>query len=227
MATLSILTSQTMARGASLSASRVLATGVELVAIDISAARPFATPTSEVNLVIVVKDAEGHVVASSRLQAPGVSRMLCQGFADQTGFLEVMNLGDPVIIQVDQITGIEAAGGSLTLDADDIADASLLTAKFGPGAVTPAKLSGFNLIKCLAFVGAAAPGPCACVGAAVGDRVIAMWGATTAAGAGLVAIPNNGTIFESVITVVDQVQQIQVADWSLTTLVVLLAPAAA
>jgi hypothetical protein len=169
------------------------------------------------------------VAGSCVLNGAGSNQVFLTDFGrDTLGLLvEVTCLKGTAVIQVDEITGIEATGGQATVDTDDIANLSLATAKLAGGAVTPAKLSGFNTIKCLAFVGVAVPGPCACVGAAVGDRVIAMWGATTAAGAGLTAIPNNGTIFESVITVVDEVQQIQVADWSLITLIVLLAPAAA
>jgi hypothetical protein len=153
--------------------------------------------------------------------------LLVTSIAAQVLTIELSCLRGTAVAQVDEITGVEAMSGGAFLDTDDIVDASLVTAKLAPGAVTLPKLSSLAALKCLVAVGVAVPGPCVCTGAAVGDRVVAIFGAVTADGSGLGGLLNDGTQFEQVITVVDEIQQILNADLSLRTHIVLLAPPAA
>lgn len=250
MATTNRIAAQTLTQGGSVSAPVYPAE--ETISFQLTVAVPFAAADPDPQVVMYVRpfvdldllrlstpglyeasrpflSQYTPIIGSCVLNGAGSNRVFLKDFGRETLGLqvEVVCLKGTAVIQVDEITGIEATGGAATIDADDIADTSLATAKLAGGAVTPAKLGGFDTIKCLAFVGAAAPGACACVGAAVGDRVIGMWGALTVTGAGLTAVPNNGATFETIITIVDQIQQVAAADWSTVTLIVLLAPAAA
>ena len=107
----------------------------------------------------------------------------------------------------------EAQGGALWVVGGTL-DVSGGTLK------VPAGTAGF---KALAGAGVAAPGPITLTGAAVGDRVVAAFGAPTAGGtlAALVV----GTDVESTISVVNQIQQLSASDLHLNTYVFILNPA--
>ena len=179
--------------------------------------------TSQVRLL--VKDANGMVRGSAVVNGTGVSRILFDKIEAQSLVAHVECLQGSAIVQVDEITGIEATSGAATIDADDIADGSLLTAKFGAGQVTPAKLGTFTAIKCLSAAGKNGKGAIAMAGTAVGDRLIAVFGIPTAGGA-LVGVANDAATFESTITVINEIQQTSAANLSANTYVFLLAPAA-
>lgn len=78
-------------------------------------------------------------------------------------------------------------------------------------------------LKTKSGAGHSGAGACTVTGAAVGDRVISVFGAPTAGGALVAKLP--GTDFESVVTVINQVQQLVATDLSASTFVFLLAPA--
>jgi hypothetical protein len=84
----------------------------------------------------------------------------------------------------------------LATDAEAIAGADTTRA------ITPANLAAQQAkIVDWSFAGAAAPGACTLTGAAVGDKVLSVTG--VAAG----TVGNQAAKFESVITVVNQIQQ--------------------
>jgi hypothetical protein len=175
---------------------------------------------------LLVKDTLGEVRASTVLNGTGVIKVLIDKIAAQTLTAEVECLLGSVQIRLDEITGIEAASGAATIDADDIANASLATAKLAAGAVTLTKISGFATLKCLSAAGRVGAGVIALVGTAVGDRLVAAFGSATAGGA-LLPIVNNASVFEATVTVINEIQQTSVANLAAFTYVFLLAPAAA
>jgi hypothetical protein len=224
MATTNRIAALTRSIGQSVSA--VIYPGAETIALQLTAQTPFAGSVDHQHRLTVVGP-DGTSLGSVVLDGPGTTRLLVTSISVQVLTIELSCLRGTAVAQVDEITGIEAMSGGTTIDTDDIVDASIATAKFAAGAVTLAKVSGFATLKCLAAVGVAAPGPCACVGAAVGDRVVAVFGSTTITGQGLGGLLNDGTQFEQVISVINEIQQAVAVDLSLRTHIVLLAPAAA
>lgn len=131
--------------------------------------------------------------------------------------------------------GIESddlAAGAMGTSA--IADLGVTTGKLAAGAVTTAKIaagaatlpkSDFTGMKVLAAAGRNGAGAITLTGAAVGDRLIAVFGAPTAGGD--LQVKAVGTDFEAAVTVVDQIQQVSASNLSANTYVFLLIPAAA
>ena len=81
---------------------------------------------------------------------------------------------------------------------------------------------GGLVFKTLSAAGVAAAGPVTLAGAAVGDRLLSVFGALTAGGPLLAKAV--GTDFEATVSVTGQVQQLAAADLSLSTFVFLLEP---
>lgn len=212
------IAAQTLTQGQS--TSMVVYPGAEVITLRLTTLVPYAALIDTPQTLLYARDNSGRVCGSCTVTGAGTSQFMVQNFETQVLTLEVVQPVGTSVIQVDEITGIEARCGQALIDADDIVDGSILAAKFAGGAVTLPKLSGFVNIKCLAFTGVAVPGPCACAGAAVGDRVIQIFGATTAAGANLTGRPLAN--FEPVITVVDQIQQATATDYSLYTFIALM-----
>ena len=129
----------------------------------------------------------------------------------------------------DSVTSEKIAPGAV--EVGDVADGSVTAAKLGAlavetakldaGAVTGAKITPTGVVSG-SFVGVAAAGPCTLTGAAVGQRVLMIARVDTASG-DLGGMDD----FESVITVVDEIQQSLAGDLSLQTFAVVLLPAAA
>jgi len=101
---------------------------------------------------------------------------------------------------------------------------SVPTAALAAGAATLPKVS-FAGIKVLSAAGVAAAGAIALAGTAVGDRLVAVFGTLTAGGALVAKVP--GTDFQSVVSVINQIQQLVAADLHLSTFIFILAPATA
>jgi len=119
---------------------------------------------------------------------------------------------------------IVANGGKLTVESGGAIDASAGTTTLAAGAVALTKISATG-IKCLAAAGKNGAGAIALSGAAIGDRLVAAFGAPTAGGALEVKVP--GTDFEAAVTVADQIQQASASNLSANTYVFILIPAAA
>ena len=121
--------------------------------------------------------------------------------------------------------------GTLTGKAGAVVDLSAATVTLPAGNATLPKIT-FTGLKLLAADGANSTGgivSTTLTGAAVGDRVIAIFGQVKAeTGANSFLIPVIGTAFESTISIVDKVQQLVAAgDVSLNTYLFILAPATA
>ena len=110
-------------------------------------------------------------------------------------------------------------GGSLVVESGGKIDASAGTVK-GVGLAAFA-LTGFKQIKVTGHSGA---GACTATGAAVGDRVLAIFGVPAAGGD--LTVPVLGTDFEAAISVTNQIQQASATDWHLESFVLILVPAA-
>ncbi len=119
---------------------------------------------------------------------------------------------------------IDVSAGTLTPGTTAIADGAVTMAKLASAAVTLPKMDPSG-IKVLAAAGKNGSGAVTLTGAAVGDRVVAIFGAPTAGGAMEVKVP--GTDFEAAITVTDQIQQVSAGNLSTKTYVFVLIPAAA
>jgi hypothetical protein len=119
---------------------------------------------------------------------------------------------------------IDVSAGTLTPGTNAIADGAVTTGKLAAGAATLPKI-GIAGIKCLAAAGKNGSGAVTLTGAAIGDRLVAVFGAPTAGGALAVKVP--GTDFEAAVTVVDQIQQLSASNLSANTYVFTLIPAAA
>jgi hypothetical protein len=119
---------------------------------------------------------------------------------------------------------IDVSAGTLTPGTTAIADGAVTTAKLAAGAATLPKIDTSG-IKCLAAAGKNGSGAVTLTGAAIGDRLVAVFGAPTAGGALAVKLP--GTDFEAAVTVVDQIQQLSASNLSANTYVFILIPAAA
>lgn len=174
---------------------------------------------------LVVRNSLGNVIASAVVTGSGTTRVFIDRIAAQqvNGWIECLQ--GSCRVRLDEITGIEATSGATTIDTNDIADASIATAKLAGGAVTPAKMGTFTAIKCLSAAGKNGKGAIALAGTAVGDRLIAAFGEPTAGGA-LAAVANDAATFEQTITVINEIQQTSGANLSGSTYVFLLAPAA-
>lgn len=98
-----------------------------------------------------------------------------------------------------------------------ITDGSIATADLAGSAVTGAKLAtGYQ--KLLTFTGINGAGAVTLTGAAVGDRVLV---------AGITTPGNAAALFETVITVINQIQQASATDLSSSNYVATLIPASA
>ncbi len=109
-----------------------------------------------------------------------------------------------------KITPVNQAAGTLASD-------SVTTAKILGSNVTPAKLTPTGF-KAYGFTGNNGAGAITLTGATVGDRVLALWqtDATTLA---------SDALFETTITVINQIQQSSATDQSTHRFLVLLIPA--
>ena len=112
-----------------------------------------------------------------------------------------------------------------------IADDSITTAKIAAGAVGTTDLAaaavvgtklGLTGIVSGGFTGSNGAGPCTLTGATVGQRVLAVMETTATVAIGVAA-----ALFESTITVADQIQQSSVANNSAKRYVIILLPVAA
>ncbi len=119
---------------------------------------------------------------------------------------------------------VVASGGKITVEAGGIIDASAGTTILGPGTVTLPRIDATG-IKCLAAAGKNGAGAVTLTGAAIGDRLVAVFGAPTGGGALEAKLP--GTDFEAVVTVADQIKQVSASNLSSRTYVFILIPAAA
>jgi hypothetical protein len=119
---------------------------------------------------------------------------------------------------------IDVSAGTLTPGTNAIADGAVTTAKLASGAATLQKID-ITGIKCLAAAGKNGARAVTLTGAAIGDRLVAVFGAPTAGGALEVKAP--ATDFEAAVTVADQIQQVAAGNLSTKTYVFLLIPAAA
>lgn len=120
-----------------------------------------------------------------------------------------------------------AVSGDATLastGAVTIANGAVTSGKLGAGAATLTKIS-FTGLKVLAAAGRNGAGAVTLVGAAITDRLVAVFGAPTAGGALAAKLP--GTDFEAAVTVAGEIQQIAVGDLSTSTFLFILAPATA
>ena len=148
--------------------------------------------------------------------------------ADGDSFEDVALSGDATLAGNGALTIANTAVNAAKLAADavetaKIKDANVTTAKLAAGAATLPKVT-FTGLKMLAAAGNNGAGAINLAGAAVGDRVIAVFGAPTAGGALEVPAAN---AFEAAITVINQVQQAAVGDLSTKTYIFILAPATA
>lgn len=120
------------------------------------------------------------------------------------------------------VTAAKVGAGAVV--AAGIGAGAVTTAKVGAGAVTGAKLD-LSGVKTLVAAGVAAAGPVTLTGAAVGDRVVSIFGTLTAGGP---LVTKTVTQYETTITVANQIQQKAAAgDLSLSTFAFILIPAAA
>lgn len=130
----------------------------------------------------------------------------------------------------DAVDSAEIADGAVDLahmsansvDSDQYVDGSIDTVHLSAGAATPPKIATTG-IKYLKFDGKNGAGAITLTGAAVGDRVFAIFG-VKGSDATMVA---GGTDFESTITVVNQIQQSLAGDLSGNDYIAILLPAAA
>lgn len=105
--------------------------------------------------------------------------------------------------------------------AGALGDGSVTTAKLGAAAVVGTKL-GLTGIVSGGFTGSNGAGACTLTGATVGQRVLAVMETTATVAIGVAA-----ALFESTITVADQIQQTSVANNSAKRYVIILLPVAA
>ncbi len=115
---------------------------------------------------------------------------------------------------------------ALAVTAAELAAGAVTTAKILAGNVTLPKIAVTG-IKTLRFDGRNGAGAITLTGAAVGDRVVAIWGNSITAADGTTVVGTIPTQFEAAITVVNQIQQADVADLTGFDYVVILFPATA
>lgn len=127
----------------------------------------------------------------------------------------------------------ESPAADDTVTAAQLADGAVdAAAKIVGGVVTPPKLD-FTGLKPGHFAGRNGAGACTLVGAAVGDRVVCGWKSGdvsdhNTAGEGVATVRSAFVaLFETAITVVDEIQQASATDLSDNKYTVWLAPAAA
>src|SRR5512138_3105003 len=118
---------------------------------------------------------------------------------------------------------VVASGGKITIESGGNIDASAGTTTLKGGSVALTKI-GLTGIKCLAAAGKNGAGAVTLTGAAVGDRLVAVFGAPTAGGALEAKVP--GTDYEAAVTVENQIQQASASNLSANTYVFILIPAA-
>jgi hypothetical protein len=200
--------------------------------------------TAQSQVRFLVKDANGLVLGSSIILGTN-SKRITLGSLDGNITVEMECLAgsatvsstesdggaiDTADIATDAVTGAKIL--DLTVDTADIAADAITQAKINAAAVDTTELAAgaatlpkfdHTGIKILRFDGVAAAGPCTLTGAAVGDRVMAVFGVTTATSVMVVG----GTNFEATITVVDQIQQSLAGDLSGDDYVAILIPAQA
>lgn len=160
----------------------------------------------------------------------GVNRgsLVCQDGENKRLRVEKLPAGDVVFqvecnlgtadVQVDELTDLDA----VLPEGSDLSAPQLETDDIPAGGVTLPKMD-LSALKTLRFDGAASAGAITLTGAAVGDRVVSIFGTVVTTGASIVG----GTDFESVITVANQIQQSATGDLSGNDYVVQLAPAVA
>jgi hypothetical protein len=127
-------------------------------------------------------------------------------------------------ITVEAGGSIDVSAGTLTPGINAIADGAVTTAKLASGAATLPKID-MTGITCLAAAGKNGAGAVTLTGAAIGNRLVAVFGAPIAGGALEAKVP--GTDFESAVTVADEIQQLSAGNLSARTYVFVLIPAAA
>lgn len=188
--------------------------------------------TAESQVRLIAKDSLGRIKADILINGTGTEERSVDQIDSALTVTVECHRGE-ALVTASQLTGLEGAtGSSSALGTADIADLGVTTAKLAAAAVTTAKLGpaaaaltklGLTGIKVLRFDGAATAGSITLTGAAVGDRVLACWGTTVSSGVSVVG----GTDFESVITVVDEIQQSLASDLTGNDYWVILIPAAA
>lgn len=107
-----------------------------------------------------------------------------------------------------RISSAEIPAGTITL------------ADIAAGVISGAKLTA-TFAKLMSFTGSNGAGACTATGLAVGDRVVALVGITSG------NYGNKASLFESVVTVADQIQQSSVSNLSAVSYVALVIPASA
>lgn len=178
-----------------------------------------------------IRDSQGRQVGKVICQDGENKRLELQPLPAGDLFMRVeCNLGS-VDVQVDELSDLDAVlpDGDGQLETDDIPDSAVTTVKLNDAAVTTQKMGAaaatlpkvsFAGLKVLRFDGINGAGAVTLTGAAVGDRVVAILGTVVTSGVSIVG----GADFESVISVVDQIQQAATGDLSDNDYWVLLAP---
>lgn len=115
----------------------------------------------------------------------------------------------------------ESALAALSVGTSQLQALAVTTAKIAAGEVTGAKLSATGLTSG-GFTGSNGAGACTLTGATVGQRVLALVETTATVAVGVAA-----ALFESTITIADQIQQSSAANNSAKRYVVILAAVAA
>lgn len=181
------------------------------------------TAVSQCRLVCL--DDEGHVKRTILVTGSGSKEGVVSD-VDSDLTVQVECLSGSCQVSVAQLTGTEDLGeGAGAINAADIPDGTLATAKLAAGAVTGPKIN-LTSLKVLSAVGAnGASATLAVTGVAATDRLVAAFSAPTAGGA-LVAHPI-GTDFAAAPTAVNQINQLSVANLSDDTVIFILLPAAA
>jgi hypothetical protein len=110
---------------------------------------------------------------------------------------------------------VVAKGGKITVEAGGTVDVSAGTLVPGTNAIADGAVTTTKL----------ASGAITLTGAAIGDHVVAVFGAPTAGGALEAKLP--GTDFEAAVTVTDEIQQLSASNLSTKTYIFVLIPAAA
>lgn len=141
-----------------------------------------------------------------------------------------MTVGSNLLIGT--IVGVEATDRAVVRMEPwvaTLADAEVTTAKLYAGAATLAKITftGLKILTADGVNSTSADTEVTLAGTAVGDRVVAIFGVVKTDHAGAWLIPTIGTHFESAITVINKIVQLQAAgDISANTYIFILAPAA-
>ena len=144
-------------------------------------------------------------------------------------FCELQSDGTNWYVTDESPTSAALADNAVT--TGKIAAGAVETSDIAAAAVTGAKLVGTSM-SAGHFVGAAAAGPCTLTGAVVGQRVLVGWNSGDASDhntAGEGAVSTRAAfvaLFETAITVADQIQQASASDLSDEKYTVILIPAA-